>query len=175
MIPDPPNPTPLPHPNPPVPVVDVGEQHRAEMVKWARWAIANHAGFTYTEGPARSHMVNSAPGSLPQSCDCSGFVTGLAKWVGATDPNGLHYSPVGYTGTLLNHCNKITAAQARAGDLIVYGPGTGTHVVFITERLPGRDFAVASHGHQGDPGRYLHSHFLAYFGANSARYLRWLS
>ncbi len=119
-------------------------------------------------------MVESPAGSLPQSCVCSSFVTGLAKWAGASDPNGLNFNPVGYTGTLLEHCNKITKTQARMGDLIVYGPGTGHHAVFTLEKLPG-DFWVASHGHQGDPSRVLHSHFLAYFGASSARYLRWLS
>ncbi len=101
-------------------------------------------------------------------------MTGLAKWAGATDPNGLRYNPVGYTGTLLDHCNHITKSQARMGDLICYGPGTGTHVVLILEKLTA-DFYVASHGHQGNPARYLNSQFLHYFGQNSARYLRWLS
>jgi hypothetical protein len=166
---------PLTAPNHPAAVpVNVGEQRRQEMHKWALWAIAHHTQFTYTEGPQRWHMVESKPGTLPQFADCSAFVTGLAKWAGATDPNGLAYKG-GYTGTLLTHCNHITKAQARVGDLIVYGPGTGTHVVMVLERLTGGDFHVVSHGHQGDPGQYLHSHFITYFGANSARYLRWLS
>ncbi len=153
--------------------IDKGLEHRMSMHRWALWSINNHAHFTYTQGPERWHMVESAPGTLPQFCDCSSFVTGLAKWAGATDPNGLHYMG-GYTGTLLNHCNRITKTQARMGDLIVYGPGTGHHVVMVLERI-GTDLAVASHGHQGNPGRYLNSRFLAYFGANSAQYLRWLS
>ena len=143
------------------------------MLGWAKWSIQNRAHFVYTQGPARWHMVTSQPGSLPQSCDCSSYVTGLAKWAGATDPNGLRYT-AGYTGTLLEHCNHITADQARMGDLIIYGPGTGSHAVFILEKLPKGDFWVASHGHQGDPGRYLHSGMAAYFNG-SARYLRWLS
>ena len=95
----------------------------------------------------------------------------------ASDPNGNHFRG-GYTGTLLSHCNHIAVEQARIGDLIVYGPGTGTHAVFVLERVfgdGGHDFWVVSHGHQGDPSRVLHSRFLAYFGSGSARYLRWLS
>ncbi len=152
---------------------DAGELARAAMHKWASWSIDHHDQFTYTEGAMRWHMVESSPGTLPQYCDCSAFVTGLAKWAGASDPNGLAYRG-GFTGTLLTHCNRITSANARMGDLIVYGPGTGDHVVLIMERLPKGEFVVASHGHPGDPGRYMHSKLLAYFDG-SARFLRWLS
>jgi hypothetical protein len=150
------------------------DELRYGMLVWAQWAIRNADRYTYTEGAGRSHMVDSAPGSLPQSADCSSFCTGLAKWAGASDPNGLNYSPVGYTGTLLEHCNEVSVAVARLGDLIVYGPGTGDHAVFVMERLPGDDFYVASHGKPGDPSRVLHSQLLAYFDG-SARYLRWLA
>lgn len=156
---------------------DRGEEIRVAMKVWAEWAIKNRAQFTYTEGGSRWHMVESPPGSLPQFADCSSFVTGLAKWAGAKpptgDPNGLMFKG-GYTGTMLKHCNRIGVSQVRMGDAIIYGPGTGSHAVFVMERLPGNDFWVASHGHQGDPSRVLHSHFMSYFGG-SARYLRWLS
>ena len=66
---------------------DLGDVRRLSMLRWATWCLANRASFTYTEGPGRGHMVSSPPGSLPQSADCSGFVTGLARWAGATDPN----------------------------------------------------------------------------------------
>jgi hypothetical protein len=121
-------------------------------------------------------MVTSPPGSLPQSADCSSYVTALAKWAGASDPNGLAYKG-GYTGTLLQHCNHIAAENCRQGDLIVYGPGTGSHAVFIMEPIfgdGGHDFWLASHGHQGNPGRVLHSQMLAYFHG-VATYLRWIS
>lgn len=151
---------------------DQGELARERMLGWARWSIANRAHFAYTQGPARWHMVESAPGTLPQTCDCSSFVTGLAKWAGASDPNGLKFK-AGYTGTLLEHCNHIPRERVRMGDLIVYGPGHGEHAVFVMAHLDG-DLALASHGHQGDPGRRLHSQMLAYFGG-VATYLRWLS
>lgn len=170
------NPSPFTKPNPPAHVPeDIGAELRAAMTVWANWAIASRASFTYSEAwPARWHMVTSPKATLPMSADCSGFVTGLAKWAGARDPNGLAYQ-AGYTGTLLTHCNRIQASQARMGDLIVYGPGTGSHVVCVMERLPKNDFWVCSHGKPGDPGRYLHSSMLAYFGTRSARFLRWLS
>jgi hypothetical protein len=152
---------------------DAGDLARSKMLYWAQWCLAHRGQFTYTQGPQRWHMVESLAGTVPQWCDCSSFVTGLAKWAHATDPNGLHYRG-GYTGTLLTHCNKILVGSARMGDLIVYGPGTGSHAVFIMEKRP-NDFWVCSHGHQGDPSRVLHSSFLRYFGAHSARYLRWLS
>lgn len=161
--------------NPPEHIPDAGELGRAKMRYWADWCIQHRAGFTYTQGPQRWHMVNSYAGTVPQWCDCSSFVTGLARWAGVKeDPNGLHWQG-GYTGTLLQHCNHIGVTQARMMDLIVYGPGTGKHAVAILERLPKNDFWVVSHGHQGDPSRRLHSAFLQYFGAGSARYLRWLS
>lgn len=150
-----------------------GEDLRAAMAHWAIWAVAHRGSFTYTEGAARWHMVDSEPGSLPQSADCSAFVTGLAKWGGASDPNGLNYTG-GFTGTLLKHCNRVTAAQARMGDLAVYGPGTGSHAVFVLERLPRNDFWVVSHGKPGDPSRVLHSELLRYFDG-SVRFLRWVS
>ena len=158
---------------PPHVPVNRGEELRNAMNVWAAFCVKNRASFRYTEGSSRWHMVESTPGSLPQSADCSAFVTGLAKWAGASDPNGLDFKG-GYTGTLLKHCNRVTVTQARMGDLIVYGPGTGSHAVFISERLPRNDFWVVSHGHQGDPSRVLHSVMLAWFHG-SARYLRWLS
>ncbi len=157
-------------------VPNKGELLREKMLGWAKWSIANRAHFVYTEGPSRWHMMKSPAGSLPQSADCSAFVTGLAKWSGASDPNGLAYKG-GYTGTLLTHCNHIARAQGRMGDLIVFGPGTGSHAVFIMERIfgdGGEDFWVASHGHQGDPGRYLFSQMDHYFHGVH-QFLRWLS
>ena len=167
---------PLPKAAPKVTPLSPGEKKRLAMNGWAKWAIANHGQFVYTQTPARWHMVTSPPGSLPQSADCSSFVTALAKWAGASDPNGLAFK-AGYTGTLLSHCNHIDREQAQMGDLIVYGPGTGDHAVFVMQRIfgdGGADFWVASHGHAGDPGRRLHSEMLAYFHGVAA-YLRWIS
>ena len=69
-------------------------------------------------------MVESKPGTQPESADCSGFVSGLAKWAGAGDPSGLKYTG-GYTGTLLSHCNHISVDVARMGDLVLSRAGDG--------------------------------------------------
>ena len=152
---------------------DPGEVAREKMGYWARWSVTNRQHFTYTEGASRWHMVQSNPGSLPQFADCSSFVTGLAKWAGASDPNGLGFR-YGYTGTLLKHCNGIEAAVARMADLVVFGPGTGSHAAFVLEALPHGDFYLVSHGKPGDPSRVLYSQMLAYFNGSS-RFLRFLS
>jgi hypothetical protein len=110
---------------------------------------------------------------LPQWADCSSFVTGIARWAGCSDPNGLHYR-YGFTGTLLNHCNHIPPANAKPGDLIVYGPGSGHHVVVIVAPGGDGDLEVVSHGHQGTPELILHS-IMAQYQPGPVSFLRWLS
>ena len=50
------------------------EDCRNAIVSWARWGVANHAGFTYSDGPNRMEGINK-PGQLPCICDCSAWVT----------------------------------------------------------------------------------------------------
>ena len=121
---------------------------RADIVKWAKWGVANHAGFTYTEDGRRMSGVHK-PGVTPCICDCSAFVTYCYSWAGAPDPNGQGYDGQGYTGTLLSHGSPITKAQAVPGDVIVYGAGTGDHTALIVEA--GDDPMTVSMGEQGDP------------------------
>ena len=121
---------------------------RNEIVGWAKWGVANHAGFTYSEGPQRMSGIGH-PGVLPVVCDCSAFVTLCYNWAGAPDPNGQNYDGQGYTGTLLSHGTPISVSQAIPGDVIVYGPGTGWHTALIVEA--GADPLTVSMGEQGDP------------------------
>jgi len=121
---------------------------RAQIVSWARWGVANHNGFTYTEGPMRMSGVH-ASGVLPCFCDCSAFVTYCYSWAGAPDPNGQNYDGQGYTGTLLSHGTPIELGQVQPGDVVVYGPGTGDHTALIVEATP--DPLTVSMGQQGDP------------------------
>lgn len=143
-----PTPTPKPKPEPVETPVE-------KYVGWCRWAVKNNAQIHYAQ--ARPMPVHLPAGSVPFTTDCSGFVTLMAKWAGRSDPNGLGYSGEGYTGTMLNHCEHITAGLARPGDLIVYGPGGGHHVVSILKVLSGGDFEVCSHGKESDPILILHS------------------
>jgi len=125
------------------------EDCRNAIVSWARWGVANHAGFTYSDGPNRMEGINK-PGQLPCICDCSAWVTYTYHWAGVnTDPNGQGYNGTGYTGTLLEHGTEITVNQVQPGDVIVYGPGTGEHAAVIVEA--GSDPLTSSMGEQGDP------------------------
>ena len=75
--------------------------------------------------------IHIAVHHLPFTTDCSGFVTMMAKWGGAPDPNGLGYNGYGFTGTLLDNMPHIDRQHAKRGDLVVYGDGTGEHVVML--------------------------------------------
>lgn len=129
---------------------------RQRIVKWARWGVANTSAIHYTETAARSGWLTATPANqLPLSTDCSGFATLCYRLAGLSDPNGLGYKELGYTGTLLEyaqHHGRILTdvSQARPGDLIVYGPGTGSHVAVIIE--PGCDPLTVSHGQEAEPG-----------------------
>lgn len=83
--------------------------------------------------------------------DCSSAVTGLYFMAGLHDPNDLHYSGYGYTGTLCQNGKKIVSA-ARVGDLVFYGSGgpPWKHVAIVYSLADGQ-VKVWSHGHEGGP------------------------
>ncbi len=144
---------------------------RAMLVSLAYWAVREHAHWNYAE--IRPIPVGDHVKHLPVITDCSGFVTLLAKWAGLPDPNGNGYSGEGYTGTLLSHLPHISKQQARRGDLVVFGPGTGYHVVMLMQSGLYPDPLVASHGQQGDPNLYHISDERNYFGwGTRVTYLR---
>lgn len=78
--------------------------------------------------------------------DCSGAITCIYKWTPPLhDPNGLHYSHEGYTGTMLAHLPHYTdPRRARVGAIVIFGPGTGVHGAMVLE--PGDDPVLFSHG-----------------------------
>jgi peptidoglycan hydrolase-like protein with peptidoglycan-binding domain len=138
---------------------------RQQIVNWAHWGVAHHAGFHYSENANRMEGIGH-PG-VPCHCDCSAFVTLCYNWAGVTqDPNGQNYDGQGYTGTLLSHGTPITIAQAVPGDVIVYGPGTGDHTALIVQGGP--DPLTVSMGEEGDPS-YVH---VSQDGRQPQRYLR---
>lgn len=126
---------------------------RKRVVKWAQWGVKHSAAFDYTETMARDDWLALKPGHLmlPShkiDTDCSGFATLCYKWSNLPDPNGLNYKSLGYTGTLLDKAKKIVGvAEGLPGDLLVYGPGTGAHVVILLER--GSNPLTATHGGPG--------------------------
>ena len=125
-----------------------GVSVRADIVAAAEWGIRNAAQIHYTEGAERSGWLRAKPYALPLSTDCSGFAT-MCYWLaGAPDPNGLHYAEVGYTGTMLAHGLEVNLPEP--GDLIVYGPYPGHHVVIYLDTWHGA-WRVASHGDEHGP------------------------
>jgi hypothetical protein len=125
------------------------ESVRSEIVSNALWGWHNESQIHYRQ--TRPIDGIGHPRKLPLSTDCSGFVTDCYNWAGAPDPNGLGYNGSGYTGTLLNHLDHISRAQARPGDLVVFGPAPGHHVVVIVGDDP--DPYVVSHGQESGPKR----------------------
>lgn len=131
---------------------------RAQIVQTARWGVAHSADIHYAE--VRPIPVQIRPESLPFTTDCSGFATLCYLWGGARDPNGRGYDGTGFTGTLLTHGRRIRRlAYAQPGDLIIYGPAPGHHVVIVVEK--GRDPLVVSHGNEAGPVLERHSAELA--------------
>jgi peptidoglycan hydrolase-like protein with peptidoglycan-binding domain len=128
-------------------------QVRTEMVSNCNWGVAHNAEIHYAE--SRPIPINIPKYYLPFTTDCSGFVTIMAKWSGAPDPNGLGYNGQGYTGTLLDHLPHITKAESLPGDLVVLGPPPGNHVVTLVEAGTVADPLVVSHGREADPDRTL--------------------
>jgi hypothetical protein len=124
------------------------------IVANALWGCDNEAQIHYSQGSLRFAALNT-PRALPLYTDCSGFVTLCYKWAGAQDPNNLGYNGSGFTGTLLTGSSEISLAEALPGDLIVYGPGAGDHVVIIVE--PGDDPLTVSHGQERGPFLVRHS------------------
>lgn len=127
---------------------------RDDIVGHALWGAANEPSIHYSQGSRRFDALDH-PRQLPLFTDCSAFATLCYKWAGAPDPNGLDYNGTGYTGTLLLNLDQIAVTDALPGDLIVYGPGPGDHVVIVIE--PGADPLTVSHGQEAGPIKVRHS------------------
>lgn len=123
---------------------------RKQIVAYANWGCANEPQIHY--GQVRPYPTN--PRALPMLTDCSGFATLAYKDAGGPDPNGLGFSGYGFTGTILSHCQHIPASECKPGDLIVYGPGSGHHVVIAIEA--GANPMTVSHGQEAGPFKISH-------------------
>lgn len=142
------------------------EDLRVEACGWMDWGVAHRGHFTYTERPNRGHMFDSKPGTLPQWADCSQFATSVLHWSGVKHGLDHAQSPLtntDYTGTLLQKGRHVTVAQVRHADVVIYGPGTGTHAAMIRERVSETDFWTVGFGHPGGPDRVLHSVLARWF------------
>lgn len=129
---------------------------RDEVVANALWGVSHEPDIHYSQGSDRFSALNN-PRQLPLNTDCSAFYTLCCKWAGVPDPNGLGYNGYGFTGTLLTHGKVISLEEALPGDAIVYGPGSGDHVVMIVDTMNQQDPIVVSHGQERGPIKIRHS------------------
>lgn len=120
------------------------------------WALKGKAQIHYAQIRPMRSLDSFKYRRLPITADCSESTTGLYYAVGAPDPNGLGYNGSGFTGTLRGHLpDRAHAHELKVGDIIVYGRGSGSHVVVVYEA--GYDPLVFSHGQESGPSLYRHS------------------
>lgn len=128
---------------------------RAKAVRAMRLLLANEPRVHYAQvRPMRTQSIKTyteleAAAQRGITFDCSESSTTIAHVAGAKDPNGRHFDGAGYTGTILSACQSITKSQAKAGDFVVFGPGTGHHVCVIL--AAGADPLLFSHGQEKGP------------------------
>ena len=144
-------------------IVGVVADPREKMRQWMNWALRNTASIHYAQSRPIPLKAGKAH-KLPLTTDCSGSTTICAYSAGLPDPNGRKYNGTGYTGTLRDHCKEIKRSQLRVGDIIIYGRGTGTHVV-IVYNITDTDIIVFSHGQESGPRLYTHSIQMAVHGS----------
>lgn len=128
---------------------------RDGICAYLEWGVDHEPDIHYTMDLDERMAAIDDPWVLPLDTDCSAFVTYACKTAGVDDPNGRGYNRTGNTATLLAHCQHIAVRDALRGDLIVYGPGGGDHVVGVID--PGDDPLCVSHGMERGPIRVRHS------------------
>jgi len=114
------------------------EDRRLHVVGAAHFVVHYKRYFEYSEGDDRMDYLtkNAKPFQIDPTIhtDCSGSFRLLYFWAGAPDPFGSDYKdPEGYTGTIIERGHEISRSEARGGDAVVFGPGTGEHVATIIE------------------------------------------
>lgn len=122
------------------------------IVAAAKQGVLDHGSYTYSEGPDRMDFLKHPRGYLPVTTDCSGDFTMNYWTAGAPDPNKLGYNGTGYTGTLIAAGRPVTFAHLRTANAVIFGPGTGIHVVTVVQLAASEaDVMCVSMGQQGDP------------------------
>jgi len=138
------------------------QRRRDEIVAEARSALAFEKAIHYRQSRPFPVMAFERD-DYPIWTDCSGSLTMLYRAAGFKDPNGRDYDGLGYTGTLRTASPLVLFSKLQPGDFIVYGRGTGTHVVMVMQG--GDDPIVWSHGQENGPRLYRHSVQVAAHGS----------
>jgi hypothetical protein len=132
------------------------DPRRGKIVAYCEWSIQNAALIHYTQNQAPRLASLAKPRKLPLATDCSGLATCAYKDAGGPNPNTKDGRwTVGapfYTGTMLECGEQV--AKPEAGDLLIYGPYPGHHVVVFLEVWHGA-WIVCSHGQEIGPLRML--------------------
>ncbi len=123
---------------------------RATLVRLARELLRHEPQVHYAQ--TRPYPVYLTKPRYPLVVDCSSAVILLCKWAGLDEPNGFPaYNGYGYTGTLKAHLpHYFEPHRARAGAIIVFGPGTGEHAAMVLEPDPTNPL-LFSHGMERGP------------------------
>jgi cell wall-associated NlpC family hydrolase len=106
--------------------------NRQGIVAAAMWAANSGKYISYSQGGSRWSGITKhvCPyQGVPPVTDCSAFVTWLfwsAFGNGNDFINGQGWR-AGYTGTMGSHGTSVSLAQARPGDIVLYGSGTYDH------------------------------------------------
>jgi cell wall-associated NlpC family hydrolase len=138
----------------------VGINIQRFRVRVKRAALLGHthaAEVHYTMGPRRwdgiTNRCRSHLGRFPRFADCSSYAT-WCIWDALGGPNAGpdvvngQFWRGGYTGTMKQNGRRLPGgiADAKIGDLVLYGAGTGKHVAIMV----GTDRAI-SHGSEAGP------------------------
>lgn len=124
---------------------------REKIVAYCSWGVENSALIQYSQIQSNRLAALAKPRGLPQATDCSGFATDAYKDAGGPNPNRSdgHWTPGPfYTGTMLKAGRKVL--KPLPGDLLIYGPFPGHHVVVFLYEYHGA-WVVASHGGSDGP------------------------
>lgn len=98
-----------------------GWKKRMGIIAAAWYAYYHRNSIGYTQSAERGRDFGPPP-NVPGNTDCSAFATWCYKSAKCRDPNGLGYSWIGYTGTLVKHGHRLSSkGQLIYGDLVFYG------------------------------------------------------
>jgi hypothetical protein len=127
-----------------------------QIVATVNGGLAYAGKMIYDESARRSELFSRHPGDFAGAhADCSQYVASILHWHGITGLTGTDY-----TGTLLQKGKLIRSPKQ--GCVAIWGPGTGAHAAFVTEKH-GADWYVVGFGHQGAPDRNTLSGMNRYF------------
>lgn len=129
--------------------------YRGKLVQEMDWMLAHEPAIHYLQRRPM-HVDQVKNHQLPMWSDCSESTTELFRAVGLPDPNNNGYNGSGFTGTLRRTSNRKSFSDLKPGDYIVYGGGSGSHVVMVYKKRLAGGYWVFSHGQESGPKLYTH-------------------